>query len=203
MRQNRIGHRYSLRPVTVGGAAAAGGIVAGTPVATPQGWCAVERLAPGDSVLTFEAGPQPLGRVARAAAARLLRVPQGALDNRAALVLTAGQGVLIESDSAEALYGDPFALIPALALDGFRGIAPAPRRMARAVILGFDLPQIVYASRAVLLACPGACAGTGLDALRQRAARAETPLLPLDQARALVACLIAEDVGAALRRRWA
>lgn len=192
------------------------GILAGTPIATPMGWRRVETLRPGDAVLTFEAGEQRLEQVDCQPAGDdtagwpqghwPLHVPVGALENREEIVLLRDQRVLIECDAADDRYGDPFALIPALALQGYRGIELCrPPGIATdgaaAVRLGFAADQIVYAARGALLACPEMQLGlqADIDALKRRAARGDYPALSDAQARELVICLIAEDLGAALR----
>lgn len=186
------------------------GIVAGTRIATGLGWRRVETLRPGDSVLTLEAGYQTVETLFRARLkdADLPRtfwpvcVPARALDCRESLILLPDQRVLIECDQAEDLFGDALALVPAAALEGWRGIARVPHPGgAEAVTLGFAVPQVVYASRAVLLACPGqdGPADTTADLLAEEPPRLADTALTFNQARHLVACLIAEDVGGALR----
>ncbi len=138
------------------------GLCSTTLVATEQGWVAAAALRPGDRVVTFDSGLQTLRAVrtepldrSLPPAARPLRVPAGALGNRGALTLLPGQSVLIESDAAEALYGDPFALVPAAALDGWKGIARvAPEDGMACVTLDFDGDEIVYAEGMALIHCP-------------------------------------------------
>lgn len=187
------------------------GVLSGTPIATPAGWRPVEQLSPGDLVLTFEDGPVPLIEVwsqplppagqaqVLARAHWPLAVPVAALGNRMPIRLLPEQRVLIESDSAEEMHGDPFALLPAAALEGFRGIEFArPEAGFAAFRLGFTRDQIVYAGRGALIAAPA----PDLTAERDPEGvsdRAQYPTLTLAEARALVACLMAEDLGAALR----
>lgn len=184
------------------------GITAGTRIATQKGWCRVEALRPGDGVLTLEAGFQPLAdlqsyrfpRTAPPPAVWPLIVPRGALDCREPILLLPDQQVLIECDQAELLFGDALALIPALALEGWRGIRRIqPRAGTEAVMLRFAAPQMVYASRAVLLACHALPAGNGrrADLSPQRPGLAGA-CLSREQARHLVTCLMAEDLGGAL-----
>ncbi|WP_323038314.1 Hint domain-containing protein [Gemmobacter sp.] len=194
-----------------GGAFVTEGLLDGTLIATPDGWQAVERLEPGDRVLTFDGGPQPIVAVQMALvqagrdwpqAHWPLAVPDGALGNRGPLRLLPGQPVLLESDLAEEMFGDPFALIPAAALQGWRGIAPGPpmaQECVRLLVLSVD--EVIYAAGQVLLYCPAdSSAGLpGFDLRPRGEGRAGYVPLSLAAARDLVACLIAEEIGAALR----
>ena len=183
------------------------GMLEGTQIATPEGWRAVERLAPGDRVLTFDGGPHAVIAVqtARVEAGRAawprphwpLEVPDGALGNRGVLRLLPCQPVLLESDLAEDMFGDPFALVPAAALEGWRGIArvaPRPQETAHILILPTD--AVIYAAGNALIYCP-ADSSAGLPGFGED--RAGYVPLSLASAREFVACLIAEDIGAALR----
>ena len=212
-----MGH---MRDAGTGGAVLAEGFLAGTRIATGCGWSAVEALRPGDGVQTFEAGVQPLVTVHAARFAPVevpevlwsVFVPRDALDNRDDLLLLPQQHILIEAECAEDMYGDRFALVPAAALDVWRGIRRRrPRAGAEVLHLSFDAPQIVYASRATLVACPGRAPRWHASTMRQPEpdGRARYAALSLSQAEHLVACLMAEDLGAALwgrsvagPRRW-
>ncbi|MBN2628960.1 MAG: Hint domain-containing protein [Rhodobacteraceae bacterium] len=176
------------------------GILATTRIATLQGWVPASELAPGTQVMTFDAGPQPILRAQLLALSEgpaalwPVLVPPWALDNRDEITLLPEQKLLIEADLAEVLFGDPFALLPAQALEGWRGITRCrPPAGSGVVQVQFASPQILYASRAVLLSCPGAA----IDATDWHTP-GHTPYT-LAQARHLVACMIAEEVGAALR----
>lgn len=141
----------------------ADGILAGTCVATERGWQDVADLRAGDRIVTFDHGLRPLTAAGRGTlssagalprAAQPLHVPVGALGNRRALTLLPGQSVLIESDRAEALYGDPFVLVPAAALDGWNGITRTPHGAeAEVVFLEFSGDEIVYAEGMALIHC--------------------------------------------------
>lgn len=195
----------------------ADGLFATTPLATPDGWCPAGALSPGDPVLTFDGGIQPVTALYTAPfhegplALWPLRVPVGALDNRDEITLLPQQKLLLECDLAEDLFGDPFALIPAEALEHWRGIArfrPGPAE--EIVQLRFDRPQIVYASRGVLLSCAGE-GWAGEEWPEENWPEVNWPeadwslsdpghtVCTLTQARHLVACLMAEEAGAALR----
>jgi hypothetical protein len=135
------------------------GIASGTRVATAQGWRPVEALAAGDLVLTFDNGLQPVTHVARRMALpgdEAILIPAGALGNQLAAFVAADQPVVLESDLAEDLYGDPFMVIEARALTGWRGIAPAhPAPGAMMVALSFETPQILFTKAGVLAAAEG------------------------------------------------
>ncbi len=141
------------------------GFVAGTKVATQFGWRPVESVAKGDVVLTFDGGMQKVTTVQREKMVRHdaqvpqnqwpFEIPAGALGNRETMWLLADQTVMIESDAAEDLLGDPFALIPAAALEGFRGIHRVPPMQSVDVItLEFDQDEIVFANSGALFFCP-------------------------------------------------
>ncbi|WP_371226744.1 Hint domain-containing protein [Roseovarius sp. 2305UL8-3] len=141
------------------------GVISGSRVATAMGWRSVEALAVGDLVLTFDAGLQPVTRITRkpiwavdATAPRNLwplRVPRGALGNRNEQLLLPNQYVMIESDAGEDLFGDPFSLIKANALEGVNGIeATPPASGQEAVVLHFDRDQVIFDATGVMFYCP-------------------------------------------------
>ncbi|MFX0547044.1 Hint domain-containing protein [Roseovarius sp. S1116L3] len=143
------------------------GLSASVCVAGTGGWLALGAVAPGDLVLTFDAGLQPVAEILRepAWAGRgpllpslwLVEVPSRALGNREVMHLAADQLVLIESDVAEAVTGDPFALVTARSLDGVRGIHRVPPQPGDEIItLTFAAEQIVFAAGGAMLHCPAA-----------------------------------------------
>ena len=155
------------RPASAAATRVDHGLVAGTLLATAAGWRAVEDIRSGDEVLTFDGGLQRVVSVVRQrricggrAADRStwpLLVPAGVLGNREEITLLPDQSVLVESDAAEAVFGDPFALVPALALDGFRGICRVPpQAVADVVILRFAQDEVVFANAGALVHCPAA-----------------------------------------------
>ena len=61
------------------------------------------------------------------------------------------------------MYGDPFAVIPAHALEGFRGIyRAAPQQQIELIAVYFAQEQVIYAEGGALLHCP--VSTTTLDA---------------------------------------
>lgn len=142
------------------------GVVSGTLIATELGWLPAEDLRPGDRVVTFDNGMVPLrdaglsqlmtggNRVPRAYWP--LMVPEKALGNRKEMLLLPEQGVLVESDEGEDLFGDPFLMVAASALDGYKGIERVPPTPeVKIVTLRFDSEEVVYANGMVLMHCPG------------------------------------------------
>lgn len=143
------------------------GMIAGTLVATDMGWQPVEDLQAGDRVVTFDNGMRPLRSVgistlwtAASQAPRAvwpLLVPERALGNRTALTLLPEQAVLIESDQAESMFGDPFTLVTAASLEGYKGISRVPpSREMKVVTLQFADEEVVYANGTTLVHCPNA-----------------------------------------------
>lgn len=141
------------------------GFLAGTKVATMAGWRAVEGITVGDKVLTFDNGFQVVTAVGHHHVASFgahddpahwpLFVPKGALGNRDDMHLLPDQVVMIESDVAERLYGDPFAMVPAKSLEGYRQITRvAPPADMTVITLHFDDDQIVFANMGALFHCP-------------------------------------------------
>lgn len=141
------------------------GFTAGTQVASERGWCPVEDLKVGDRVLTFDHGMQTVMDIQRE---RIhlpalpsprrywpMLVPAGALFNNRPMWLMPEQGMLVESDAAEDVLGDPFAVVPARMLDGLRGIAPAdPGPQISVTTLAFARDQVIYLEGGMLAMCP-------------------------------------------------
>lgn len=141
------------------------GFISGTHVASNLGWRAVESLRVGDKVLTFDHGMQTITDIQRQSQAWLgrklpkthlpLMVPRGALYNRRDMWLMPDQGLLVESESIEDALGDPFAVIPASVLHGFRGIERSdPGERPDVTILAFAQDEAVYVEGGMLAHCP-------------------------------------------------
>ncbi|RDC72401.1 hypothetical protein DLJ49_10850 [Rhodovulum sp. 12E13] len=158
-----IGERVAPRKGRAQSADAAG-LVGTTRIATPTGWCRADDLGAGDRVVTFDSGVQTVRSVARrlvpgprSGAEALLRLPAGLIGNAAPLLVGPGQGVMIESDLAEAAWGDPFALVPAASLAGLPGVAEVlPEAPLVVVSLGFEADEMVFAEGQALVQCAGA-----------------------------------------------
>ncbi|MEM9585009.1 MAG: Hint domain-containing protein [Pseudomonadota bacterium] len=143
------------------------GFFAGTEVATRYAWTKVEELSVGDTVLTAENGEQMIMGIERgsltvashAAAAGQwpLLVPEGALGNEKALMLSPGMRIVIEDEVAGALFGQPCVSVRAETLIGYRGIARARvGKTLEHVTLVFDKPQTVVAEGGLFFDVPDA-----------------------------------------------
>lgn len=157
---------------------AGAGILSGTNVATPQGWRGVEAVAVGDDVMTFDGGFQRVIGISRSLlwapiedcpeALWPIRVAEGVIGNRRALQLLPDEIVMIESDLAEQLFDDPFALIAAQALENLPGVERVPPEgYVEVVTLSFEQDELIFVEGAALVLCQsiGAGATMSLDAL--------------------------------------
>jgi len=185
------------------------GIVAGTLVATSMGWRPVEALTVGDEVMTFDGGLQRVTGMSRArlwngeagACPRAMwpiRVPAGLMGNRRDLVLMPEETVVIESDAAEDIYNDPFALMPALALTEMPGVERVcPQNEVEVVSISFEEDQVIFVEGSALIFCPTGAAGEpiGMAALLADEFDAASPyhVLTLRDARMLATCIVAEQ----------
>jgi hypothetical protein len=181
------------------------GFTAGTRIATRRGWRPVEAIAVGDEVLTFDNGAQPVVAVTRGAHFACsdaspsfvtpIDVPGGTIGNDDPMVLLPEQPVLVESDAAEAMTGDPFALLPAKALVGYRGIERfCSLRPVEVVTLHFENDELVFADGGGLLLVPSSVPGiTPLDQLDIGGRPAPYAILRGEKAEALVAAMSKED----------
>lgn len=138
-----------------------GGFLTGTHVASNLGWRPVEALSVGDRVLTFDHGMQVIVEMRRETilisesdqtdAQCPLLVPQDALHNRVEMWVMPDQGILLESDLAVDAQGDPFVVVPACALEGYRGIqrASAGQRL-ELVMPRFAQDEVIYLEAGLL-----------------------------------------------------
>lgn len=177
------------------------GVDGETRIATADGWVAAARLRAGQPVLTFDHGAVALCalRLEQEAAGTRIFVPAGALDNRASLWLWPAQPVMLDTDLADWLFGDPFVLLPIAALEGYRGISAAITPPRRRAVLRFDDDEVIYAQGAALLLCAamGSCGPLAAGDPPRDAAARYRPLSPPEMRR-FVTCLIAQEAGAAL-----
>lgn len=174
------------------------GLVTGTKVATSGGWRPVETIAPGDKVLTFDAGMQEVTQISRGVLWQgtepcprhlwPLMVPAGALGNAQPMLILPEQSVVIESEVGEQLYGDTFTLVPAAALEGFRGIVRIePVETTGVVTLYFGCDQVVFGSAGALFFCPSVRSLTLSDAYDE--VPGEYVILGVEDAEFLIGCI--------------
>ncbi|TNJ43967.1 Hint domain-containing protein [Phaeobacter sp. B1627] len=178
------------------------GFLTGTMVATSFGWRPVELLNIGDEVLTFDHGMQAvktiqrqvlvLGDTACAQDMAPIYIPRDAIGNRNPMWVKSEQGIMIEHDLVEDKLGDPYAIVPACTLEGYRGISRSPQQVTmEAIILTFDQDEVIYIDADILAFCPARqdlihyCVTEQDDKLY-------TPLSALE-ARELVIDMITED----------
>lgn len=132
------------------------GLLATTRIATAMGWRAINAIAIGEEVLTFDNCTQRVTDIQRTTlwvnATHVpehmwnVHIPAGALGNFEPLTMLPDQGVLIESDAAVDQYGDPFAVVPAASLSGVLGITrQPPHQSIEVVTLFFADDQVIYA----------------------------------------------------------
>ena len=174
------------------------GLLPGTLVATGTGWRKIETLQPGDMVLTFDNGMQPVTRIHDLTIpyhdlpthkAFIMIVPRGVLGNRRQIELLPLQEIIIESDFAEEQYGDPFVLVQALMLEGFDGIHRVPlKNDLRVYLPTFPQEQLVHTCGMALLTARAESDFSPLDA-SVHMARREYTRLPYADLTALAASL--------------
>jgi len=178
-----------------------GGFLAGTHVASNLGWREVEALAVGDKVLTFDHGMQGIVELQRETilpgegeldpARCPLLVPRDALMNRVPLWLMPDQGVLLESDLVEDAQGDPFAVVPACTLEGYRGIRRMhPGAQLDLVTPRFGQDQVIYLEAGLL---GFSAAPRNLMCGRVFSEESAYRVLPPEEARGLVLSMIADE----------
>lgn len=185
------------------------GITSGTRIATAEGWRPVEYLTVGTHVLTFDNGPQEIVAITRSAQfvhgdvapdfASPIDVPAGVIGNSEPMVLLPEQNVMIESDEAEAISGDPFALVPAKALVGFQGVERfRALRPFEVITLHFANDEVIYAEGGALVLAQADVPGTvaSLDDLGQPGLATPYVAYTGREAAALVAALGTQDTHA-------
>ena len=140
------------------------GFVEGTLVATQNGWNPIETLRAGDDVLTFDGGMQRVTALIRdelwagvgpcPEALWPLFVEAETIGNRNDLLVMPHQGVLIESDEISDQWGDPFAVIPAAALEVLDGVERhEPYGTVEVILPVFEEDQMVFADHGALMFC--------------------------------------------------
>lgn len=176
------------------------GFYASTPVQTAFGWTAVSALGPGDLVMTRDMGLLPVVAVHTEVRQALwsVRIPADALGNPGPVMLPPGQPLLIRTHWAMPFSGDDLALVPATALEGWRGIAPhVPARTEAILQLRLDHSAILFVGPGLLAGCDGGT-DTGFD-LKRLMQFPRRPVLPLAAARHMVAQLVADEACEGIR----
>ncbi|PCJ05359.1 MAG: hypothetical protein COB16_15980 [Rhodobacteraceae bacterium] len=177
-----------------------GGFLAGTHVASNLGWRSVEALSVGDRVLTFDHGMQAIAEMHRETmlvpegdqsdAQCPLLVPQDALHNRVPMWVMPDQGILLESDLAVDAMGDPFVVVPACTLEGYRGIHRAcPGQRLELVMPRFAMDEVIYLEAGLLGFSPAPSSLLDAAATEDGLYR----ILHQDAARELIANMMAEE----------
>lgn len=195
------GHGLTLSIAVKGGLGLARGLYTSTPVLTATGWVAMGALTVGDLVVTRNQGLLPIvaTRPELRAALWAVLIPEGALGNDQDVILPPGQPVLVETPYALPFTGEPLALVPAAALEGWRGIAPhVPSYPETILQMRLSRPGLVLAGPGLIIGVE-AIDTAEVDLLAMLLFAPERPVLPLAVARQLVAALIAEETGFDLR----
>jgi hypothetical protein len=143
--------------------------VAGTRIRTPAGEIPVERLRPGDLVVTRDGGPQPLRWVgSRTVPAEGAFAPicinAGTFGRHRALRVSPQHRILVRDARAELLFGEPEVLVAARDLVNGRSITRRPGGLVTYVHLMFDRHEVVWSEGLATESFqPGAQAGRMLD----------------------------------------
>ena len=145
-----------------------GGLAAGTLLDTERGWTPVEDLRSGAKVYTLDGGLRPIRSITRRlldpgsdGANTLVSIPGGALGNCATVDVLAWQEIMIESAFAERLLETPIVMLPAFAMQGYRGIAQkSVTQPLEAFDVGFEDEEVVFANSGLRVWCAGA-SGSG------------------------------------------
>jgi hypothetical protein len=177
------------------------GLIARTHVASSLGWRTVDAITIGDNVLTFDNAMQPVVEIRRDVKWKdatsvpkvrwPVRIPAGVLGNRCDITVLPDQGILVESDAASDPMGDPFAVVPAVALDGTRGIQRvAPQHQIEVVTLFFEHDQVIYVEGGTLAYCPHPVDLVSGDVAQSTGFY---DVLSLHDAAFLVECMVVED----------
>lgn len=176
------------------------GLVNGTCVATSKGWCPVEKVLIGDSVLTFDAGLENVISISHDLIWKYdqpcprkfwpLFVPAGAIGNIDETLILPEQIVMIKA--AAATHGG-VALLAASSLVGWRGIRRViPCRPVQIVTLKLASDQVVLANVGLQFLCNGARTGPANDSVEQAAVTHR--VLSAQQAATLMARLEFDDL---------
>lgn len=194
-------HDLTLGVAIKGRSGLASGLYASTTVLTATGWVDMSDLSAGDLLVTRDQGLSPIVSIRPELRAALWGVlfPDGALGNQVEVLLPPGQPVLVKTAYALPFTGDALALLPAAALEGWRGIAPHVPSTAEPILqMRLSRPGLVQAGLGLFVGVEG-IANAEVDLIALLFAAPHRPVLPLAAARHLVAAMIAEETGQGLR----
>lgn len=123
--------------------------VAGTMIRTPDGDMPVERLRPGDMVMTRDEGPRPLRWIGgRTAAAEgdfaPVRIRAGTFGAHRMLMVSPEHRVLVRDSLAELLFGDAEVLVAAKDLVNGHSVCRVPGGHVTYLHLLFDRHQVIF-----------------------------------------------------------
>lgn len=171
------------------------GFLPNTLIATQNGLRPAGTLAAGDSLLTFDHGAQPIQSVHKVEIdprilpdrkRHLICVPANALGNRHEMLLLPMQEVVVELDEAEERYGDPFVLVPAYLLEGYKGVHKASLdSKITVVMLAFEREEILMGAGGVLHM---SCSESGFSSIAAKQVNNEEtyPRLPVTELRRMI-----------------
>ena len=194
-------HDLTLGVAIRGRSGLATGLYTSTPVLTATGWVDMADLCAGDLVVTRDQGLSPIIATRPEPRAALWGVlfPEGALGNQVEVILPPGQPVLVETAYALPFTGEALALLPAAALEGWRGIAPYAQGNTEPILqMRLSRSGLVPAGPGLFVGVEG-IATAEIDLISLLFAAPQRPVLPLAAARHLVAAMIAEETGQGLR----
>lgn len=125
----------------------------GTRMATPHGYRAIERIKPGDLVLTKDAGAQPVRRVSTNTHighgnAAPVHFDKGSIANTRPLRLSQQHRVLVRSPELALYFGLEEALVPAKALINGTTVRKAPCPTISYIHVMLDQHHILFAEGA-------------------------------------------------------
>lgn len=177
------------------------GLYASTPVLTATGWADMSDLSVGDLMVTRDQGLSPIVSIRPELRAALWGVifPESALGNQVKVLLPPGQPVLVKTAYALPFTGEALALLPAAALEGWRGVGPHVSNTAEPILqMRLSRPGLVQAGPGLFVGVEGN-ASAEVDLIALLFAAPHRPVLPVVAARHLVAAMIAEETGQGLR----
>lgn len=138
------------------------GVYSDTALLGPNGPRNVATLRPGELLQTFDHGPQAIASIEAVHFSIFkstpppetwpLALPRGSVRGAHYRTLAPKQCLVIESDTAEEIFGDPFIIVPGTALEVLPGIERIrPSRERTLYRIQFDAPQLVLTDQGGVL----------------------------------------------------